>query len=205
MNDFIHRSMSYPGIFLLMLLENLFPPLPSELIMSLAGYRAATGELNFWAAVLVGSLGSLAGQLPLYYLGRIVGKEALKRWADRHGAWLTLTGRDIDRADEWFHAHGGHAVLLGRLLPGVRTVISLPAGFAKLAPWKFVAFSTVGTTGWSLVPAYFGKVLGENYQQVGRYVGLATWVFLASMVVGFSAFVVRRRKWRGHDTPGPAP
>lgn len=202
MNDFIARSMSYPGIFLLMLLENIFPPLPSELVMAHAGYEAGKGGLNFWLAVLVGALGSLAGQLPVFYLARGVGKRRLKRWADRYGAWLTVTGEDIERADGWFRSFGSRAVLAGRLVPGVRSVIALPAGFSDMAPWKFLVLSALGTSAWSYVPAYFGSVLGENYQRVGHVMGIVTWVGIAGMAAGFAAFVIRRRSRRTTTSRG---
>ncbi len=188
--------MSYPGIFFLMLLENMFPPLPSELVMSLAGYRAGQGELNLWGAIVAGSVGSLVGQLPLYYVGKWIGKERLRAWAERHGEWLALSGEDIEQADRWFDRYGSKAVLLGRLVPGVRCLIAFPAGFSGMPLGKFLAYSAVGTTAWSAVPAYFGKVLGENYQQVGRYVGAATWVALALTTVWFVAMVVKRRHER---------
>ena len=116
------------GIGLLMLLENLFPPIPSELIMPLAGYTAAQGKANILLVILAGTVGSLAGGFFWYALGRWIGEERLKWLADRYGRWLTMSRADVDKADDWFDAHGHWAVLFGRLVPTVRTLISIPAG-----------------------------------------------------------------------------
>jgi membrane protein YqaA with SNARE-associated domain len=118
----------YVGIALLMLAENVFPPIPSELIMPLAGFAAAQGELGMAGVVAAGTAGALAGALLWYGLGRWVGLERLKRWAAEHGRWLTVSPDDLDRAAAWFGRHGGAAVLVGRLVPAVRTLISVPAG-----------------------------------------------------------------------------
>lgn len=105
----------YLGIVMLMFLENLFPPIPSELIMPLAGFNAARGHLNGVGVVAAGVLGSLLGAVPWYYLGRLLGKERLSRWAERWGRWLTVSSEDIEGAARWFNRHGAKAVLLGRL------------------------------------------------------------------------------------------
>lgn len=191
------NSMGYFGIALLMFLENVFPPLPSELIMPYAGFAAARGELSLIGVTLAGAVGSLVGQLPLYYLGKIVGKERLKRWADRHGQWLTLSGEDIEKANGWFDRHGGKAVLLGRVVPGVRSLISIPAGFAHMNLPLFLLYSGIGTTIWAGLLAYLGSLLGRNYETVGRYLGPATYVVLGLLVVVAAMQIVRRRK-AGH-------
>lgn len=125
-------SLGYPGIALLMFIENIFPPIPSELIMPLAGFTAVRGDLSFVGVVLAGALGSLLGQLPLYYLGRWVGEDKLVAWADRYGKWLTVSGKDIRRADDWFDKHGHKTVFFARLVPGVRSLISIPAGLSEM-------------------------------------------------------------------------
>ena len=134
------ESLGYLGIGLLMFLENIFPPIPSELIMPLAGFTAAQGRLSFWGAVAAGIVGSVLGQLPLYYLGRLAGEEQLKRWADRYGKWLTVSHEEIERAKGWFDHHGGKAVFLCRLIPGIRSLISIPAGMAKMHLLAFLLY-----------------------------------------------------------------
>src|SRR3546814_5794331 len=116
----------YLGIALLMLAENLFPPIPSELIMPLAGFTAAQGNLSFPLLVAAGTTGSLLGAVFWYIIGRWLGCDRLKRWADRHGRWMTMSPEDVDKAAEWFGRHAGKAVLFGRLVPAVRTLLSVP-------------------------------------------------------------------------------
>jgi len=103
------RSTGYFGIVLLMFVENVFPPIPSEVIMPLAGFMVSQGKLSLAGIVLAGTIGSVLGALPLYYLGRVVGEDRLKEWADRHGGWLTVSRKDIERAKAWFDRHGGFA------------------------------------------------------------------------------------------------
>src|SRR5690349_24638888 len=117
------------GVAGLTLLENVFPPIPSELVIPMAGFVAATGDLNLGLVIAAASVGSLAGALVWYEVGRRVGEQRLRGWVDRYGRWLTLSAEDVDRAQEWFRRRGAVAVLLGRLVPGVRTLVSLPAGF----------------------------------------------------------------------------
>jgi membrane protein DedA with SNARE-associated domain len=130
----------YAGIFALMVLENIFPPIPSELVIPLSGYAAAEGDMNIAIVILVASLGAVVGALPWYYLGKAFGIERLKRMSVRYGRWLTLTPADIDAAQAWFDRHGHKTVLLGRLVPTVRTLISLPAGMARMPLLPFLLY-----------------------------------------------------------------
>ena len=136
------------GIALLMLLENVFPPIPSELIMPLAGYTAARGQANIVLVILAGTIGSLAGASFWYAIGRWVGEERLKRLADRFGRWMTVGRDDIEKADDWFDRHGHKAVLFGRLVPTIRTLISVPAGLSEMAWPTFLLYSGIGTAIW---------------------------------------------------------
>lgn len=148
------NSMGYAGVVLLMFLENVFPPIPSELIMPLAGFTARQGKLAFVGVVLAGMVGSVLGALPLYYAGRLLGKERIKAWADRNGKWLALSGDDIEKADAWFDRHGDKGVFLGRLVPGVRSLLSIPAGLSGMALPKFLLYSALGTGLWAALLAY---------------------------------------------------
>jgi membrane protein DedA with SNARE-associated domain len=165
------ERMGYLGIALLMFLENLFPPIPSELIMPLSGFTASRGNLNIAGVIFAGTLGSVAGALFWYYVGRWVGEDRLKRWADRHGRWITMTARDVEKADRWFDRHCHWAVLAGRLIPTVRTLISIPAGIFEMGVRRFLIFSTVGTLIWSGALAGAGYALGSQYETVSRYLG----------------------------------
>lgn len=163
------QQTGYLGIGLLMLGENVFPPIPSELIMPFAGFIAARGKLQVWAALAVGSLGSLAGALLWYYVGKWVGCRRLERWAGQHGRWLTLSPDDVGSANDWFHRHGGAAVFFGRLIPGVRTLISVPAGVSEMSlPW-FLAYTAAGTVLWTGLLLGAGYLLESQYTQVEAY------------------------------------
>ncbi len=170
----IVKASGYFGIALLMLLENLFPPIPSELIMPMAGFTAARGDLDLRLVVLAGAVGSTAGALFWYEVGRWIGKERLKRFAARHGRWLTLEPAGIDRAEEWFRRYAGGAVFFGRLVPAVRTLISVPAGVAEMPLGRFMAYSTLGTTMWSAFLAGAGYLLESRYQQFSSFLNGAS-------------------------------
>ncbi|MGE0257235.1 MAG: DedA family protein [Alphaproteobacteria bacterium] len=163
---FIERT-GYFGIAAMMLAENVFPPIPSELIMPLAGFTAARGELSIVGAVLVGSVGSVLGSTLWYFIGYWLGGERLRRVAARHGRWLTVTPDDIDAACAWFDRHGGKAVLIGRLVPAVRTLISVPAGIAKMPLLPFLVYSGIGTLVWTALLGAAGFYLETQYRLVG--------------------------------------
>lgn len=181
----IVRTLGYPGVALLTFLENVVPPIPSELIMPLAGFIAARDGFTIWGAIAAGTGGSLAGAVGWYIVGRKVGEERVRGFFRRHGRWVGLTGDDIDRSMDWFHRHGGSAVLLGRLVPAVRTFISLPAGFTGMPVLPFLLYSLAGTAVWTGALTYAGVVLGRNYDAVERYVGPATWVIVGGIVAWY--------------------
>ncbi len=163
------ESGGYLGIFFLMVLENLFPPIPSELVIPLAGFAAASGSLNIIAVVVVATLGAVVGALPWYYLARLFGIDRVKRLSARYGRALTLTGQDIDDAQAWFARYGTLAVLVGRLVPTVRTLISVPAGIARMPLPSFLLFTGVGSLVWTLALASLGYVLRSEYALVEDY------------------------------------
>lgn len=187
-------SLGYPGIVLLMIAENLFPPLPSELILPAAGFAAAQGKLNLMGVVLAGALGSVLGTLPLYYLGRIVNEERLVVWADRYGRWLTLRGKDIRKADDWFDRHGPEAVLFGRMIPGIRSLLSLPAGMSEMPLPSFLIYSAIGSGLWVTLLAGVGYLLGNNYEVAEQYVGPVGTGVVALLVVSSVVWIVWRRR-----------
>lgn len=192
--QYLMERMGYPGILLLMVLENLFPPIPSELIMPLAGFSAAKGKLSLPLVILMGTLGSVIGTLPLYYIGRAYGEKKLMAWADRHGKWLTLSGQDIKKADDWFDRHGAGAVLFGRMIPGIRSLLSLPAGMSDMPLPRFLIYSAIGSALWSGLLGFAGFKLGENYQVVEKYVGPSSRYILAAVVIAAVWWVLKRRR-----------
>ncbi len=172
--------LGYFGVAALTFLENLFPPIPSELVIPLAGFVAAEGDLRLSLVILVGSAGSLAGATVWYAVGRRIGEQRLRTWIARHGKWLTLSVQDVDRAQLWFRRHGAAAVFFGRLMPGVRTFVSLPAGFSSMPLGPFLLYSALGTAIWTAALAYAGVVLQANFTLVGDYLNVATNALLAA-------------------------
>lgn len=175
----------YLGVAGLMFLENLFPPVPSEVIMPLAGFTAARGDLHLVPVILAGMAGSLAGAVFWYLVGSWLGAERLKRWTARHGRWLTLTPDEIDRAHAWFDQHGGKAVLLGRLVPAVRTLISVPAGLSGMRWAPFLAYSAVGTALWTGLLAVAGYLLEDQYQRVAGWLNPVSNVVLGGILLWY--------------------
>ncbi|MEM7640989.1 MAG: DedA family protein [Pseudomonadota bacterium] len=139
----------YVAIALLMFVENLFPPIPSEVVMLLAGFLAASGALGLAGVVLAGTAGAVAGALFWYWIGRRIGSNRLRRFADRHGRWLTIDAGSIDRSHAWFDRYGGVAVLIGRMIPGIRTFISVPAGVARMPLLPFLGYTMAGSLIWT--------------------------------------------------------
>lgn len=190
------ESLGYIGIALLMFLENLFPPIPSELIMPLAGFTIAKGNMEFIPAILAGVIGTVLGAFPWYYIGKLVSEERLEHLADKYGKWITVTSKDIKKANEWFNRHGIKAVFFGRLVPGVRTLISLPAGINNMSLVPFILYSTIGTTLWVVFLTATGYLLGDNYELVDEYIGPVSKIVLLSLIIWFIIWIVRKRNRR---------
>ncbi|KZD12321.1 DedA family protein [Oceanibaculum pacificum] len=183
----------YLGIAFLMFVENIFPPIPSELIMPLAGFAAAKGELTMAGVIAAGGLGSVLGALPWYYAGHRWGLKRFKRLAKRHGKWLTMGPEDVDRATDWFDRHRGGAVLLGRLVPTVRTLISVPAGIARMPMALFLLFTTVGTLAWTGLLALAGYLLQGSYDKVSAVLDPLS-ILVVVGIVGTYVYRLARRK-----------
>jgi len=165
----IIESSGYLGIFFLMVVENIFPPIPSELIIPLAGFSAAKGQLDIFLVIIVAVLGTVVGALPWYYLGRVFSADRLKNLSKKYGRLLTLSPTDIDESEKWFKAHGKSAVLFGRLIPTVRTLISVPAGIAAMPLPTFLLYTAIGSTLWTTALSLLGFVLQSQYDKIGLY------------------------------------
>lgn len=185
----------YPGIFALMVLEHLFPPIPSEIIMPLAGYLAANGTLTVAGVVLAGTLGSVLGTLFWYGVGMWIGAERLKRWAARYGRVLTLSPGDIDNAQAWFDRHGGAAVFVGRMIPAIRTLISVPAGIARMPLPRYLAFTALGSLLWTLLLTGAGLLLQSQYARVADVIDPVSKAVVVAVV---AVYIYRVVTWRPH-------
>lgn len=192
------ERLGYLGIAALTLLENIVPPIPSEIVVPLAGYVSAKGKLDFWFVVVAASAGAVVGSSIWYFVARAIGNVRLRRWIDAHGQWVTLTGEDIDTSQRWFDRHGGWAVLVGRLVPGVRTFISVPAGFAEMALAPFLLYTALGTIIWTIALAYAGRMLESNFEVVEKYVNPVSNVLLIAFLVylGYRYVRVFKKKKR---------
>jgi membrane protein DedA with SNARE-associated domain len=188
------NSLGYLGIGLLMFLENLFPPIPSELIMPLAGYTASLpdGKLQLVPAIAAGVIGTVLGALPWYFAGSILGAERLERLADHYGKWITVSSKDIISSKNWFDKYGNKAVLLGRLVPVIRTLISIPAGIARMALLPFLVYSTIGTILWTTFLTGAGYLLGKNYTLVDEYLSPVSKIVLVVIIVAIGSFFAIR-------------
>lgn len=178
------------GVGLVVALENIFPPVPSEVVLPFAGFVAARGGSSVWLMVAASTVGSVAGAVVLYEAGRRIGQERARELLCR----LPLVEvEEVDRAITWFHEHGSAAVFTGRFLPVVRSLVSLPAGSDRMPRGRFVALSTVGTAIWNTVWVWGGYVLGARWQEVATYSDWLNYAFLGAIVVLAGRFVWRRR------------
>lgn len=185
------NSLGYLGIGLLMFLENLFPPIPSELIMPLAGYTATfpNTQIQVIPAIAAGVIGTILGAIPWYYAGLLLGQQRLQLLAIRYGKWIGISGDDIEKSTNWFQKHGSKAVLFGRLVPGIRTLISIPAGISKMPVVPFFIYSTIGTIAWVTLLTYAGYFLGKNYKLVEDYIDVITKVVVFGVLLAIASFI----------------
>jgi membrane protein DedA with SNARE-associated domain len=190
----IIEGFSYPGIVFLMFLENVFPPIPSELIVPLAGFVSTQGRLSLAGLIVAATLGSVLGAIALYYVGRLMGGERLRRWCDAHGYWIGLSRADLDKSDAWFEKRGAWTVLFGRVVPGVRSLISIPAGVSSMDLRVFLIFTTIGSAVWTTALAFAGRALGRNYENVEHIIGPISTAIVVGIVVLWLVRGFRQRR-----------
>lgn len=177
MTDFIVNLIAaggYLGIVFLMALENIVPPIPSEVIMGLGGMAVARGQMAAVPLVIAGTIGSVAGNYVWYAIGRGFGTARLRPFVARWGRWLTLEWDDVERIEHFFRRHGQWVVFVIRFMPAFRTIVSLPAGMAHMPRWRFVLWTAAGTTIWNVILVSAGYYLGANFKLLDRYVGPAS-------------------------------
>jgi membrane protein DedA with SNARE-associated domain len=177
------EALGYLGVFLGAFIETIFPPLPSELIMPFGGFLAGRGKLEFAGVVAAGTAGAVAGAVPIYFIGRWAEDHVLRALIRRYGRWLQVSEHSFDRVLGAFDRHGQLYVFGGRLIPTVRTLISIPAGMERMHLGKFLFFTTLGTAIWMGVLAYAGMMLGENWEQLLEVVETYKALFIAGVAV----------------------
>lgn len=173
------EQLGYLGLAFLVALENVFPPIPSELILPLAGFNTGQGTMNFALALIAATIGSVVGALVLYWVGYAFGERRVRAIIRSWGKWLGFKVEDVDTADHWFDRYGGLAVAVCRVVPIVRSLISIPAGLRKMPIGLFVLYTTLGSAVWNGVLIGAGWMLGDNWDTVEQYVGYFQWVVIA--------------------------
>lgn len=185
----VMENLGAVGVGLMVALENIFPPIPSEIILPLAGFTASQGSMSLVAAIVWATIGSLVGAIALYYIGYVFGLDRLRRWASK----IPLVDiDDIDKTVSWFHRHGQAAVFFGRMVPIFRSFISIPAGVEKMNLWLFMALTTAGSAIWNTIFVVAGYLLGENWHVVENYAGVFQKIVIAVVLIAVVWWVIRR-------------
>ena len=188
MGDWVIRMIEqsgYLGVAFLMFLETVFPPIPSEVIMPVAGVAASQGRMSLTWVIASGTAGAMLGNIVWYLAARALGIIRLRPIIDKHGRWLTMNWQDVEKAEHWFRLHGTFFVFLGRMLPTVRSLVSVPAGLLKMRFKSFFIASTIGTAGWTAMLAVAGYQLRENFTDVDAYVGPVSNAVIITLVLGY--------------------
>ena len=196
--SYLVGALNYWGVAILMAIENIFLPLPSELIMPLAGFETANGRLSLSGVILAGTVGSVLGALPLYYAGRALGEERPEKWVERY-RWTLLRAKDLERATARFSGNSFVDVIIAQMVPGVRGLISIPAGVARMNIVLFLLANFIGTLVWCTVLAVAGRILGANFTRIHQFLGPVGWTILGVLVAGLGvwAFARKRKRARG--------
>ena len=177
-----NQWIGYVAILLAMFLENLIPPIPSELIMPLGGFYVSQGQLDFLPVILAGLIGTVIGALPWYGIGRLVNEEKIEKWLHKNGRWIGINPQELARSRKWFNKYGVSLVFWGRLVPGIRTLISVPAGVELMPMTPFLIWTTAGSLIWTLFLTITGFYLGENYENIATWISPFTSFFKAIII-----------------------
>ncbi len=195
--DYIQRAVetnstfAYLTICLAMFLENIIPPIPSEIIMPLGGFFVYKEKLNFFILVFWGLFGTILGSLPWYYLGRLVNEKKLSKFLDKRGKYVGITSDDLAKSKRWFDKYGVSLVFWGRLVPGIRTLISVPAGMELMPFRKFLIWTTLGSLIWVAILTYGGFILGENWQIIESYLDQIKYILKPILILILVYFLIK--------------
>jgi len=190
------QSTGYVGIFILMALESALIPIPSEVTMPFSGYLASTGSLSYIYIVLVGTLANLAGSLVAYYIGFFLEESVLLSFIKKYGKFILLSEHEYERAGKWFKKYGDKIIFISRLLPGVRTIISLPAGMFEMDIKKFIIYTTLGCLLWSALLTYIGMTLGANWKALDPYYRKFEFLIVGLIIIGIVVYIEKHLNLR---------
>ena len=193
----VMEQFGYFGIALLILVENVFPPIPSEVILTFGGFMTTKSELSIFGVVVASTIGSVGGAVILYWIGRILNVERLERIIEKWGKYLRLTKEDVRKADAWFDKYGPWTVFFCRFIPLIRSLISTPAGMSGMNQWLFLVLTTLGTLIWNLVLVLVGAKVGNNWHQIVNYMDVYSnimYVVIAVSAVIFIIWFIKRKK-----------
>ena len=186
----VMNTYGYIGILLLIALENIFPPIPSEVILTFGGFMTTTSSMSIFGVIVVSTIGSVVGAIVLYGIGLLLNVDRLEKIVDKWGHILRLTPKDIQKANGWFHKFGVWAVFLGRLVPLVRSLISIPAGMSRMNFGVFLLFTTVGSLIWNSILVSVGAAVGASWSTIVGYMNTYSNVVLLILVVLFVLFII---------------
>ena len=190
----VMEKLGYLGIAFLMFLDNIFPPIPSEIIMPSAGYTASKGDLTLVGVIIAGSTGSLIAAMILYWIGRKIPEQHLFTFIKHYGKFLRIRVTDLEKALGWFNQHGHKIVFFGRMIPAVRSLISIPAGMSKMPFGKFMTYSALGTIIWTTFLACLGFYLGENQEMMSTILSRIGYVILAIAFIICGIWLYKRKR-----------
>ena len=190
------EQLGYLGVALLVVLENVFPPIPSEIVLPFAGFVAQQGSDSVVLMILAATVGSVIGALIMYWIAAIIGDDRLHAFTRRFGKWVQIREVDLTRAEEWFDRHAMSAVLVGRCVPLIRSVVSIPAGFRRMKLIPYIAYTFLGSLVWNIALVGAGAVLGENWERVEPVVATFQWIVIVVILAGLArlAYVVVQRR-----------
>ncbi len=190
------ESLGYLGVALLVIAENLFPPIPSEIVLPFAGFVARRGDGSVVVMVIASTIGSVVGALVLYAIAAAIGPERIHRFVVRFGKWFGVKESDMVRAEEWFDRRSNAAVLVGRCVPLIRSLVSIPAGFRRMPFGRFVVLTALGSAVWNVALIGAGAALGDQWDKVGDYVGILQWIVIAGLAAVVARFALTKLRAR---------